>query len=266
MCRILGIVADRKAQFRFCLHEAARSLGELSKEHPDGWGIAVYDEPRGWDIGKQPLSAFSDPRFGEVAGQAKGDVLVAHVRRRTVGPISIENTHPFQSGRWVFAHNGTIEEVQLLRDRASPGRLSEVKGTTDSEVFFAYLLSQLDDLARGPSRPDIDAALARAVGLVATRSTFGACNFVLSDGDVLYAFRQGRTLHLLERSPTDEPTSVVPSPETGTVMETRWAPRQRAVLIASEEITDEPWRAVDEGTLLKVERRPWPNVTVLLSR
>ncbi len=270
MCRILGIVADQQAEFRFCLREAPRSLGALSKEHPDGWGIAVYDEPKGWTIGKQPLSAFADPHFGDVAGEARGEVLVAHVRRRTVGPVSIENTHPFQRGPWVFAHNGTIEEVDRLRAAASPRRLAEVEGTTDSEVFFAYLLTQLDAVGAGGATavdsPTVDDALTRAVTLVASRPTFGACNFLMSDGQTLYAFRQGRTLHLLERSAEDEPTSLVPSPETGTVMETRWTPRQKAVLVASEEITDEPWKAVDEGTLLKVSRRPSPRVTVLARR
>jgi glutamine amidotransferase len=261
MCRILGIVAAEQAEFRFCLREAPRSLGALSREHPDGWGVAVFDAPRGWVLGKQPLSAFADPRFGEVAGEARGEVLVAHVRRGTVGPVSLENTHPFQSGRWVFAHNGTITEVDRLRGASSATRLAEVLGSTDSEVFFAYLLSRLDSAGGA----DVDATLADAVMLVASRPTFGACNFLLSDGMTLYAFRQGRTLHVLERSPDDEPASLVPSPETGTVMEARWTPRQRAVLVASEEITDEPWKAVPEGTLLKIARKPSPNVTTLVS-
>ena len=268
MCRILGIVADTQAEFRFCLREAPRSLGVLSRAHPDGWGVAVFDDRRGWTLGKQPRSAFADPEFLEVAGASKGEVLVAHIRRRTVGPVSIENTHPFRRGRWVFAHNGTIEDVDHLRAAASPGRLAEIQGTTDSEVFFAYLLTHLDAVGaagdeRSRTTTDADAALARAVTDVASRSTFGACNFLLANGETLYAFRKGRTLHLLERAADDEPRSLVPSPETGTVMEARWTPRQRMILVASEEITDEPWTSVDEGVLLKVARHPHPEVSIL---
>jgi predicted glutamine amidotransferase len=270
MCRILGIVADEAAEFSFCLREAPRSLGFLSREHPDGWGVAVYDEAKGWGLRKQPLSAFADPVFVEVAGQSRGKMLIAHVRRRTVGPVSPENTHPFASGPWVFAHNGTIEEIDRLRAAASLERLAQVRGSTDSEVFFAYLLSRLD--AVGGSAPpgtriatvqEVDDALTSAVTDVATRPGFGACNFLLSDGETLYAFRLGRTLHLLERSRRDEPHSVLASESTGTVMEAHWAPRQRAVLVASEQITDEPWVAVAEGTLLKVTRRPHPTVSLL---
>jgi glutamine amidotransferase len=266
MCRILGIVADEPAEFCFCLREARRSLGALSREHPDGWGVAVFDEAKGWATQKRPLSAFSDPRFGEVAGQSRGQVLVAHVRRRTVGPVSPENTHPFERGPWVFAHNGTIDEIDVLRAAASPSRLADVRGTTDSEVFFAYLLTHLD-LARaegGRGSPgDEAAALALALRKVASRATFGAANFLLSDGETLYAFRRGRTLHLLERSPDEEPRGVAPSPETGAALEGRWTARRHAVLVASEAITDEAWAPVEEGTLLKVTRRPRPEVTVL---
>lgn len=270
MCRILGIVADEPADFRYCLHEAPRSLGHLSHEHPDGWGVAVYDDATGWAIRKQPLSAFADPRFAEVAGESRGRMMVAHVRRRTVGPVSLANTHPFQRGRWIFAHNGTIEEVGLLREAVSPARLAEIEGTTDSEIFFAYLLTALDALVAEsgatPSPEEVDRVLARAVGEMAARPKFGAANFLLSDGDTLYAFRQGRTLHLLRRTADDEPHSELPSQRAGTVMETTWSPRQRAILVASEEITHEPWADVRDGTLLKVTRKPHPRVTVLAER
>ena len=266
---MLGIVADESAEFRFCLQEAPRNLCELSREHRHGWGLAVYERTRGWGVVKQPLCAGEDPRFLEMAGGSQGDVLVAHVRKRTVGPVSLENTHPFESGGWVFAHNGTIEEVDRLRAQTSPGRLAEVKGSTDSEVFFAYLLTHLDAAGAGPttgrasSTVDVDAVLTRALSEVATRPTFGACNFILSNGDELYAFRQGRTLHVLEREPSDEVISRRISSETGAVLDTPWTARRRAVLVASEQMTDEPWIAVAEGTLLKVTRSPRPEVRVL---
>jgi glutamine amidotransferase len=245
MCRILGVVADASAEFRFCLRDAPRSLGVLSREHPDGWGVAVFEEEEGWELGKEPLSAFADPRFGEVAGESKGRVLVAHVRKRTVGPVSRENTHPFQRGRWVFAHNGTIAELERLRASASAERLAEVEGTTDSEVFFAFLLTRIDE-ARTPQ--EVDEALVRALREVAATPSFGACNFLLSDGELLYAFRRGRTLFTLERSLGD----VAKSPRA-----------RRAVLVASEQISQEPWQAVEEGTLLKITRRPQPELTIL---
>jgi predicted glutamine amidotransferase len=270
MCRLLGIVADEPAEFQFCLHEAPRSLGFLSREHPDGWGVAVYNDKAEWTIRKEPLSAFADPRFADAALESRGQMLIAHVRRRTVGPVSLENTHPFQRGPWVFAHNGTITELDRLRAASSAERLTEVRGSTDSEVFFAYLLTRLDAVGgtgpvreRTASAAEVDKAITVAIADMASTPGFGACNFLLADGETLYAFRRGRTLHLLERTASGPSVSELPSPSTGTVMETHFAERQRAVLVASEELTPEPWVSIDEGTLLRVSRRPGPKVSIL---
>jgi predicted glutamine amidotransferase len=46
--------------------------------------------------------------------------------------------------------------------------------------------------------------------------------------------------------------------ETGALVGTAWSPARHAILVASEKITDEPWQPVDEGTLLRVDRRPAP--------
>jgi len=47
---------------------------------------------------------------------------------------------------------------------------------------------------------------------------------------------------------------------------TRWSPSRRAVFIASERVTDEPWREVPEGTLLRVDREPEPHLCDLAER
>ncbi|QUS47087.1 hypothetical protein [Salmonella enterica] len=43
MCRLLGIVASELTEFGLVLTEAPRCLATLSREHPDGWGIATAD-------------------------------------------------------------------------------------------------------------------------------------------------------------------------------------------------------------------------------
>src|SRR6187431_1367309 len=99
MCRLLGVVSSEATDFRFSLNEAPRCLARLSPDHPHGWGIAVHAEKHGWDLHKHAACAGEDERFGAIAADARGEVLIAHVRKRTVGPIGIENTHPFRSGR-----------------------------------------------------------------------------------------------------------------------------------------------------------------------
>jgi len=265
MCRLLGAVASEPTQFRLTLHEAPRSLAFLSREHRDGWGIGVYDQATGWSLQRGMLCAHEDDEFHEVAAGSRGELLIAHVRKRTVGAITLENTHPFEKSGWVFAHNGTIEDIDWIRKHTSAERLATLRGQTDSELLFAFLLSRLDQARIGPSGDGVatDRVLVGALGELSGHPTLGACTFLLSNGRTLYAHRSGRSLFLLERRPGDAVRVERESAETGAVVETAWSAARQAVLIASEEITDEPWQAVPEGALLRVDRLPLPECRVV---
>src|SRR5271166_3669414 len=145
MCRLLGIASSEPTDFKIVLREAPRSLAALSREHRDGWGLAVYDDGAGWSIEKGVACAGEDERFHRLAVGSRGWVLVSHVRQKTVGETSLVNTHPFHRGRWVFAHNGTVKDVAWLRAHTSTHREAEVQGETDSERLFAWLLTRLDE-------------------------------------------------------------------------------------------------------------------------
>jgi glutamine amidotransferase len=243
------------------LREAPRSLAVLSREHRDGWGIGVYSQANGWSVQRGTLCAHEDDDFHEIAVGSRGEVLVAHVRRRTVGAVRLENTHPFESGGWVFAHNGTIEDLEWLRARTSRERLQALRGETDSELLFAFLLTRVDRanvVATDDDGRATDRALARALAELLGHPTLESCTFVLSNGRTLYAHRSGRSLFMLERIPGDALRTERESIETGAVVQTAWSPARHAVLIASEKITDEPWLPVKEGRLLRVDRLPDP--------
>ena len=172
MCRLLGIAASEPTDFRIVLREAPRSLATLSREHRDGWGIAVFDEEAGgWRLDKGIACAGEDERFHRLAVGSRGEVLVSHVRRKTVGETSLTNTHPFERGRWVFAHNGTVEDVTWLRGRASRERLAELRGETDSELLFAWLLTRLDEagVTHTAATWDTDRAIGKAVRVARER-------------------------------------------------------------------------------------------------
>jgi glutamine amidotransferase len=267
MCRLLGIATSEPTDFKIVLREAPRSLATLSREHRDGWGLAIFDEEASaWRLDKGVACASEDERFHQLAMGSRGEVLVSHVRRKTVGETSLVNTHPFERGRWVFAHNGTVEDVTWLRSQASRERLAEVRGETDSELLFAWLLTRLDDAgaAHTAASPDTDRALGAAVGAARGRPGFGAFNFLLSDGGTLYAHRFGRTMHLLERGPHDAVRTRRTSRD-GTVVETPWSQRRTGVFVASEKMTDEPWQLVDEGMLLRIDRTPMPRWRLVAS-
>jgi len=262
MCRLLGVVCSETTDFRFSLHEAKRSLAVLSTDHAHGWGLAVHGQGA-WDLHRNPVRAGDCDRFRELAASARGEVLLAHIRKRTVGPIGVENTHPFQQGRWVFAHNGTVEDIAWFEEQTSTSRRGEVVGQTDSERLFAWILTALD--AASTERAAVDATLARCGDQILSRPRLGAANFLMSDGEALYAFRAGRSLHVLERQPGDPVRHSRAAVETDSELQTSWSPRRHAVLVASEQMTDEPWRELAEGTLVRIDRGPAPTPIVLRS-
>lgn len=229
MCRLFAAMVDTRADQRDALIHAPRSLAALSEEHPHGWGVAVWSDAEGWSIEKSPVRAMDCARYRACAGRP-GQLVLAHVRQRTVGPLAIENTHPFSLGRWVFAHNGTIEALPWLREQTCPLRRERLIGETDSELFFNYLLGALDraGVLDAPADPRTDSALRDAVARCLAQERFGAINFVLTDGETLYAHRWGRTLFVSEV--------------------------QGGALLASEGFGDHPWREVREGSLLRCDR------------
>lgn len=240
MCRLLGVVASREVDFDFALARAPRSLAALSPQHPDGWGLAVHARDRGWTLTREASCAGVDARFLDASSHVRGQVLIGHIRRKTVGPTRLENTHPFARGEWVFAHNGTIAEVGVLARETSPRRAAEVVGDTDSERYFAWLLSAVDDArAQGGGSAAIERALARAAASLARWPHLGPWNFLLSDGRTLYAHRRGRSLFALQRG----------------------GPRRTpAWIVASEATTDEPFRELADGALYAVRGGDAPTV------
>lgn len=257
MCRLLGIVASESTEFGLLLTGAPRCLAALSREHRDGWGVAIHDTSM-WGLHRGIAPAVDDRRFHELATQSRGHMLVAHVRQKTVGPTRLENTHPFVRDGWVFAHNGTIQNQEVLRAGTSGRRLREIEGETDSELFFAYVLTRLDErgLVRLDDEPSREAAneLVEEITGELRAARIGAFNFLLSDGQTTFAHRFGRSLFVLERGPSE------PASERRDIG--RWTARRQVVFIASEQITDEAWREVPDGTLLRIDREPTPRISV----
>lgn len=279
MCRLLGIVASELTEFGLGLTEAPRCLAKLSREHRDGWGIAIHRADHAhaharaeshahqrWLLHKGTAPAADDHRFHELAASSRGHLLVAHIRQKTVGPTRLENTHPFVSDGWVFAHNGTIQHQDGLRAGCSGRRLRGITGDTDSELFFAYVLTRMDERGlvhldhdpHGAKREELTQLL-HELSAELRAQRIGAFNFLLSDGQTTFAHRFGRSLFVLERAPGDPVREVRPIDEASTIT-TKWTSRRKAILIASERTTDEPWREVDDGTLLRIDRAPAPQI------
>ena len=146
MCRLFGFRSVIKSQVHQSLVNAENALGVQSRDHPDGWGVAYYigDSPH---LLRSDQSAMDDRLFKKVSGIVSGQTVVAHIRKATQGQNSILNTHPFQFGNWIFAHNGNIKDFQLFKEQIQAQITPEIRrfilGDTDSETLFLYLLSAL---------------------------------------------------------------------------------------------------------------------------
>jgi len=225
---MFGLVAKQPVPARVLLRDAPRSLHALAREHRDGWGIALRTATD-WIVHRSTEGAGECAQFDQIAAHAAARVVIAHVRQKTVGDTALVNTHPFRRDRFVFAHNGSITAIPAIAASASPARLAEIEGDTDSERLFAFILTRID--ADG----DVERGVTRAVRELHALGAIGSTNFLLSCGARLYAHRLGRSLFALARHATGE---------------TR---RTATVVIASERLTDEPWQELADRSLAVVD-------------
>jgi glutamine amidotransferase len=272
MCRLLGIVSAEPIPYKILLKETPRSLSSLSKEHPDGWGMAVFRsnlhpkeiDSDQWVLYKGINPAEKDESFHEISSKISGETLISHVRKKTVGPVALENTHPFERDGWVFAHNGTLKNLDSLRKSISPAQAKKIQGETDSELFFALLLSRWEEngLLTSASEEKRARVLKEVVKEVAQGNHFGELTFLLSNGKVLYAGRFGpKSLYLLERGIHQ---GIQYQMQDGTVLQIPRSRRRHGLYLASEKMTNEGWREIKDGDLLRIDRLPKPSWRHLL--
>jgi predicted glutamine amidotransferase len=198
MCELLGMECNVPTDIVFSF-TGLRLRGGKTGPHGDGWGLAFY-EGRAARVFLEPTAAAASPLAGFLAEHPiKTMLAVGHVRRRTRGTTTLANTHPFARelwGRtWVFAHNGTLRHVR----RRKLGRFHPI-GQTDSEYAFCYLLDRL--ARRFPAYPRRPSALWDAVAAVgAELGADGTFNFLLGDGQHLYARCATKLWHIIRKAP-----------------------------------------------------------------
>lgn len=206
MCRLFGFRSVIPSQVHTSLVGADNALGVQSEKHPDGWGVAYYIDGAP-HLMKSAETALKDNLFQRVSGIVSSETVLAHVRRATVGPCSVLNAHPFQFGRWVFAHNGEIPEFEEVRSsltkEIAPKLRRFVLGDTDSEVVFFLFLSELSRygaLANNFGIDDVVVALNSTVDRVReicdteARGHKSLLTFIVTNGTTMAAMRLGKEL------------------------------------------------------------------------
>ena len=243
MCELLAMNCNVPTDICFSF-AGFQARGGATDQHRDGWGIAFF-EGRGVRVFLDPQPSSESP-IAELVRRYPIHSLnvIAHIRKATQGPVGLENTHPFMRelwGRyWIFAHNGNLDSYAPDLD----GSVLPV-GQTDSERAFCHLLQTLRQ--RFPDGPPAKLALHAALDEFASRlRPYGPFNFLLSNGDCLFAHRSTELYYLVRQAPF--PTAHLKDRDLSVDFTAVTTPNDRVALITTQPLTDnERWTPLPVG-------------------
>lgn len=246
MCRLLAIAGTLKPEIEIEILQKFQHLAEtgcvpagITKGHKDGWGIVALAKGIIKLYERHAEDASESVAYNHVVQALQvtpHDIVVAHLRKASVGSATTENTHPFRCGNFIFAHNGTIVDHQKIP-------LSEVTqvmlhGSTDSERFFYYLIEKY---CASPNR-SMEEIIREAVVMVRKNLEYRSLSFIMSNGKYIWTLREVNEDNLLVKEKR--------LLEYVTLYHTCI---DNATVFCSEKITNSAWALVDNHVLTTVE-------------
>ena len=219
MCELFGVSAEQKIPVNGYLE----TLFKHSVEHHNGWGLALLDDGL-VSVEKEPVCAAKSLYLkNRMTGRIETGRCMAHIRKATVGDQSFGNTHPFALSdsldrKWVFVHNGTIFESDVL------SRYQYIQqGTTDSERILYYIIDRVNDLA---SNGKYEEGRFEVINDIVLKITPGnKVNFLLYDGEYIYVHKN----------------------EAGTMYR---LVQEGSVIISTQPLDDDDWEEVPQNQLI----------------
>ncbi|HEX7889145.1 MAG TPA: class II glutamine amidotransferase [Ramlibacter sp.] len=244
MCQLLGMNCNTPTDVTFSF-AGFRQRGGRTDEHVDGWGIAFFE-----GLGLRHFvdhQAAAESPIAELIRRypIKSRNVIAHIRKATQGVVALENCHPFVRelwGRyWVFAHNGDLQDFHpRLHANFRP------VGSTDSERAFCWLMQEMAKSHAGvPSVEELTLTLRELTPWIAKHGRF---NFMLSNGDALWAHCSTNLWHVQRKHPfahaklADEDLSIDFAQHT--------TPEDKVAVVVTAPLTvDEAWTQFQPGEL-----------------
>lgn len=273
MCRLLAymgtpIVID-KLLYQPKNSLVNQSINAKELEEPlngDGFGIGWYVP----EVNYEPVTfvsvnpAWSNRNLRNLAPKIKTECFIAHVRAASVGEVSESNCHPFQYKNLLMMHNGGVEHFGLIkrkiREPLSDELYNWIKGQTDSEHIFAYVLHHL--------LKDPKATISPEAVMEAFEKTFTDLKKMMAEAGIkeeayLNMFVTNGLFFVGTRyvtNPKEEPLTLYHSEGARYVVEDGVshlvAPQDddQAVLVVSEKLTDEPhWTLIPSNHFVVVD-------------
>ncbi|MCZ8294789.1 MAG: class II glutamine amidotransferase [Hylemonella sp.] len=244
MCQLLGMNCNVPTDVMFSFAGFAERGGRTD-HHGDGWGIAFFED-KGLRHFVDHQSAAESPVAELIRHYPiKSRNVISHIRKATQGEVTLENCHPFVRelwGRyWVFAHNGDLKNyAPRLHGSFRP------VGHTDSERAFCWLLQELaKSHASVPPIAELTLTLRELVPQIAQHGTF---NFLLSNGEALWAHASTNLYHVVRQHPFGSAT--LRDEDLSVNFAEHAAPGDRvAVVVTAPLTTNEVWTPFAPGEL-----------------
>lgn len=246
-----------------------QSFHALDRPEPlngDGFGVGWYRR----QVSSTPcvitstMPAWSNQNLRRLSYHVTSDCFFAHVRAASPGMrVSDVNCHPFQYGRYLWMHNGSVSEFRRIKRRLRatlPDPIYDrIEGTTDSEHAFALFLDALGDTNRNCSASEMAKTMIQTIEQLekwtAEAGPAGPSyyNFAVTDGLSVAAVRYAS-------DPTLQPASLYCSIfgryhcHKGIAKLLDCHMSERSVIISSERLTSDPshWHAVPPNHLVLV--------------
>ena len=183
----------------------------------DGFGVAWWQDGSVRSY-RNPMPIWTDPAVDDVLPQVR-----AAVRSATVGmPVERSACAPFTDDRWAFSHNGVVfgwpQSMVELWSEVPPIDALALPAPTDAAGLWFVLRNLL-------RTHDPETALRVLVRRVLATSPKARLNFLLSDGESMYATAVHHSLSVLRN--------------------------EDSVTIASEPLDDRPdWISIDDRRMV----------------
>ena len=247
--------------------QSYRSKERKEPLNGDGFGVGWYAPETSATpcVFTSITPAWSNENLRSLSEHVKSSCFFAHIRAASPGmKVSELNCHPFQHGRYLWMHNGTIEGFwqirRQLRDSLPDHLYNMIEGTTDSEHAFAVFLARLGQADCEKTVSDIGRALVRTVAQLevwtaeAKSEKPSYYNFAVTDGRSIAALRY-------VSDPNIEPASLYFAAnkkyecQNGICQLVDCDQSERAVVIASERVSEDidHWTRVAPNHLLTVD-------------
>jgi predicted glutamine amidotransferase len=186
------------------------SLYYLSSWNRDGWGIGYYPDFGNFPtIARGKPAAQSDLQFTatvEEIDSSEPQITMAHIRAATSGCRGVDDPHPFYRDkigkRWLFEVNGgpsssitigLIDQAYLAENPPNGSGIPEcASSVVDSEYYFLLILEKIEE-----NGWNVVNGVAEAIRELQNAGDVASKNFIMSDGETLWAFRRGDSAHTL---------------------------------------------------------------------